>query len=229
MAYLLTDAARRIEEQGLQPDDYVDFSSPEGYRQELDYTDLARVLIEQGRADEALPLLDRLLSAAKSMGRQGDEIHFLVLKALAFQNIGDQNSAMNVISLALHQARPEGYVRIFIDEGAPMAALLTQAILQDIESEYSVELLAAFPEEMRDSVEAELELATIAQPLEEPLSERELEVLRLMATGLKYQEIAGKLVVSVNTIRHHTRNIYGKLDVNSRAQAVARAQVLGLL
>jgi LuxR family maltose regulon positive regulatory protein len=229
MAYLLTDAARRVEELGLQPEDEVDFSSPERYRREIDYTDLARVLIEQGRADEALPLLERLLSAARSMGRNGDEIRFLVLKALALQNIGDHKSAISVISLALHQARPEGNVRIFIDEGAPMAALLKHAILQDIESEYAIELMAAFPEEMRDSVEAELELVTIVQPLAEPLSERELEVLRLMATGLKYQEIAGKLVVSVNTVRHHTRNIYGKLDVNSRAQAIARAQDLGLL
>jgi LuxR family maltose regulon positive regulatory protein len=187
------------------------------------------VLIEQGRADEALPLLERLLSAARSMGRDGDEIRFLVLKAHAFHALSDQESAMSSLTLALHQARPEGYVRIFVDEGKPMAALLAHAILQDMESEYAIELMAAFPEDMRDSVEVELELATIAQPLVEPLSERELEVLRLMATGLKYKEIAGKLVVSMNTIRHHTRNIYGKLEVNSRGQAIARAQDLGLL
>ena len=83
--------------------------------------------------------------------------------------------------------------------------------------DYAGELLDAFPEEVRQAVGFDMEMSSIPQPLVEPLSERELEVLRLMATGLKYQEIAGKLVVSVNTVRHHTRNIYGKLDVNSRA------------
>jgi LuxR family maltose regulon positive regulatory protein len=90
-------------------------------------------------------------------------------------------------------------------------------------------LLSAFPEQVQQAVKFDVDLTTISQPLVEPLSEREIEVLRLMAVGFKYNEIAGKLVISVNTVRHHTRNIYGKLEVNNRAQAVARAQDLDLL
>ena len=110
-----------------------------------------------------------------------------------------------------------------------MATLLAQAVSQEIAPDYAGELLATFPEDVRQAVDFDVEQTSIAQPLVERLSERELEVLRLMADGLKYQEIAGKLVISLNTVRHHTRNIYGKLEVNSRAQAIARAHDLGLL
>jgi LuxR family maltose regulon positive regulatory protein len=116
-----------------------------------------------------------------------------------------------------------------VDEGEAMAALLAKAVSQEIVPDYSAELLAAFPDEVRHAIDFDPELLFTSQPLVEPLSERELEVLRLMADGLKYKEIADKLVISVNTVRHHTRNIYGKLDVNSRAQSVARARDLGLL
>jgi LuxR family maltose regulon positive regulatory protein len=229
MAHLLKDIAQRVESQGIQPDDEVDFSSPAGYRQESEYEDLARVLIALDRAGETLPLLERLLEAARSMGRHGDEIRYLILRTLAFHAQGDNISAMSSLNLALVQAKPEGYVRIFVDEGEPMAALLAKAVSQERDPNYAAELLAAFPDEVRHALDFDTELLFTPQPLVEPLSEREIEVLRLMADGLKYKEIADKLVISVNTVRHHTRNIYGKLDVNSRAQSVARARDLGLL
>jgi LuxR family maltose regulon positive regulatory protein len=229
MAHLLKDIAQRVESQGIQPDDEVDFSSPAGYRQESEYEDLARVLIALDRAGETLPLLERLLEAARSTGRHGDEIRYLILRTLAFHAQGDNNSAMSSLNLALVQAKPDGYVRIFVDEGEAMAALLAKAVSQEIVPDYAAELLAAFPDEVRHAIDFDPELLFTPQLLVEPLSERELEVLRLMADGLKYKEIADKLVISVNTVRHHTRNIYGKLDVNSRAQSVARARDLGLL
>jgi LuxR family maltose regulon positive regulatory protein len=229
MAHLLTDAAQTVASRGLKPDDEVDFSSPAGYVRESEYSDLTRALIALGCAGEALPLLERLLESARSMGRQGDAIRYLILRAMAFQALEDKVSALDSLSQALTLAKPEGYVRIFVDEGEPMATLLALAVSQEIEPDYAGELLGAFPKEVQQAVESDMELTTIPQPLVEPLSERELEVLRLMATGLKYQEIAENLVISVNTVRHHTRNIYGKLGVSSRAQAVARARDLNFL
>ena len=228
-AHLFTDTARRVETSGLNSDDVVDFSSPEGYARESEYSDLARALVALDRAGETLPLLERLLVAARSMGRHGDEIRYLILRALAFQVLEDKVSALDSLSQALALAKPEGYVRIFVDEGKPMATLLALAILQDIVPDYAGELLSDFPEKVQQAVSFDVEMSSALQPLVDPLSERELEVLHLMAIGLKYQEIAVELVISVNTVRHHTRNIYSKLDVNSRAQAVARAQDLGLL
>jgi LuxR family maltose regulon positive regulatory protein len=187
------------------------------------------VLIALDRADETLPLLERLLEAARSMGRHGDEIRYLILRTLAFQVLEDKVAALDSLSQALTLAKPEGYVRIFIDEGQPMATLLALAVSQGIEPDYAGELLSAFPAEMRRVVELNEESSTNTQQLFEPLSERELVVLHLMAAGLKYNDVADELVVSVNTVRHHTRNIYSKLGVNSRSQAVARAQDLGLL
>jgi LuxR family maltose regulon positive regulatory protein len=178
---------------------------------------------------EAVPLLDRLLEAAQSMGRQGDAIRYLVLQALALHTAGDMASALASLSQALTLAEPEGYVRIFVDEGEPMAALLAQAAAQDIAPDYASTLLAAFPEQVRQDVEFTVAAPAVSQPLIEPLSERELEVLRLMAAGLKQRQVAEELVISLNTVRHHARNIYGKLDVHSRAQAVAKAKDLSLL
>ena len=229
MVHLLTDTARRVETQGLRPNDEVDFSSPAGYARESEYSDLARVLIALGRAGEAIPMIERLLKAARLMERYGDEIRYQILRSLAYQALEDRVSALDSLSQALTLAKTEGYVRIFVDEGQPMATLLAQAVSQEIEPDYAGELLAAYPEEVRQAVDIKVEMSSIPQLLVEPLSEREKEVLSLMADGLKYKEIADKLMISVNTVRHHTRNIYGKLEVHNRSQAIARAQVLGLL
>jgi LuxR family maltose regulon positive regulatory protein len=238
MAHLLTDVAERIDAGGWRPGDDVDFGSPEDYAHESDYSDLARSLIALGRAGEAMPLLERLLEAARSMERQGDAIRYLGLQALAFHALGDISSARASLGQALPLAKPEGYVRIFVDEGAPMAELLRAFSdqLSAVSSHPSVvgreqsaarqvyvdKLLAAFGAPARDR-------AIPPSPIVEPLSARELEVLRLMTEGDKFAIIAERLFISLNTVRHHTRNIYGKLGAHSRAQAIARARELGLL
>jgi LuxR family maltose regulon positive regulatory protein len=227
--YLFRDVVRSVENLGLHSYDNVDFSSPLGYPREIDYADLARVLITQDRAGEALPLLERLLEAARLMGRHGDELRYLVLIALSHHSLGNMPSALDTLSQALTLAEPQGYVRIFVDEGTPMAELLGFAISQDISSDYAKELLTAFPEDVRRAVNFEVELNPVVQTLVEPLSDREINVLRLMAAGHKYKEVAEQLVISLNTVRHHIRNIYSKLNVNNRAQALARAKELELL
>jgi LuxR family maltose regulon positive regulatory protein len=229
MAHLLTDAGRRVEKRGLNANDEVDFSSPAGYPREFDYSELGYLLIAQDRAAEALPLLTRLLEAAITMERQGDEIRYLVMIALAQHALGNTQTALDSLGWALTLAEPQGYVRLFVDEGLPMAELLRFAISQNIAPDYASKLLAAFPENVLSAVPINKELSANAQILVEPLSEREIDVLRLMAGGYKYQEIAERLVVSINTVRHHNRNIFGKLNVNSRIQAIDRARELHLL
>jgi LuxR family maltose regulon positive regulatory protein len=229
MAHLLTDAYRRVEKLGVHANDEVDFTSPTDYPRELMYSDLACLLIALDRAAEALPLLTRLLEAAITMERYGDEIRYLVLMALAQHALGNTQTALDSLGQALTLAEPEGYVRLFVDEGQPMAELLLCAISQNVAPDYASKLLAAFPKNIHDAVQYDQDLAVYQQSLIEPLSEREIEVLRLMAEGYKYKEIAESLVVSINTVRHHTRNVYGKLDANNRTQAIGRAKELNLL
>jgi LuxR family maltose regulon positive regulatory protein len=229
MAHLLTDASWRVEKLGVRANDEVDFSSPAGYPREFDYSDLACLLIAEDRAAESLPLLTRLLEAAITMERHGDEIRYLVMIALAQHAVGNTQTALDSLGQALTLAEPQGYVRLFVDEGQPMAELLRFAISKNVAPEYASKLLAAFPENIYDAVQYDQDLTVYQQSLVEPLSEREIEVLCLMAEGCKYKEIAERLVVSINTVRHHTRNVYSKLDVNNRTQAIGRAKELNLL
>jgi LuxR family maltose regulon positive regulatory protein len=229
MAHLLTDVSRRIEQLGVHANDEVDFSSLAGYPHELIYSDLACLLIALDRAAEALPLLTRLLEAATTMERHGDEIRYLVLIALAHHALGNRQTALDSLSQALTLAEPQGYVRLFVDEGQPMEELLRIAFSQNISPDYASKLLAAFPNYALSAVPIDKELTVNTQVMIEPLSQREIEVLRLIAEGYKYKEIAERLVVSINTVRHHIRNVYGKLDVNNRTQAIARAKELNLL
>ena len=229
MTHLLAGESRQLEKQGVHANDEVDFSSPTGYPREQMYSDLACLLIALDRAAEALPLLARLLEAAIKMERHGDEIRYLVLIALAQHALGNTQSALESLGQALTLAEPEGYVRLFVDEGQPMAELLQFAISQNIAPGHASKLLAAFPDNVLSEVPIEKELEVSPQLLIEPLSERETEVLRLMAEGYKYQEIAEKLVISINTVRHHNRNIFGKLNVNNRTQATGKAKELNIL
>jgi LuxR family maltose regulon positive regulatory protein len=189
---------------------------------------LARILLAQERWGEAIGLLLRLLQAAEAGGRTSKMVEILGLQAMAAQAKGDKSLALAAIKNALTLAEPEGFVQTFVDEGPPMAHLLYEALSSGMAPEYVSRLLAAFP-----LAEPEPVAPTVAQPQEsgliEPLSERELEVLQLVAEGLTNQKIAARLFLSLNTVKGHTRNIYGKLNVHSRTQAVARSRQLGLL
>jgi LuxR family maltose regulon positive regulatory protein len=229
MAHLLTQVSRQVEKRGVKTRDDVNFCSVVDYPREYDYSELACLLIAQDRAAEALPLLTRLLEAATKMERYGDEIRYLVMMALAQHALGNTQAALDTLHLALSVAEPEGYVRLFVDEGQPMADLLEFAVTQNIAPGYAAKLLAAFPESVLRARATSQKPPVKTKLLPEPLSEREIEVLHLMAEGCKYQEIAEKLVVSINTVRHHTRNVYSKLNVNNRTQAISRAKDLKLL
>jgi LuxR family maltose regulon positive regulatory protein len=183
---------------------------------------LARILLAQDRWDEAIGLLSRLLEAAEAGERTSKAIEILGLQAMAAQAKGDTSLALAAIKDALTLAEPEGFSRTFVDEGPPMARLLCEAAARGIEPDYARHLLAAFPDAQPEPQPPQSELI-------EPLSERELEVLHLIAEGLTNSEIASRLFLSVNTVKAHTRNIYGKLGVHSRTQAVARATALGIL
>ncbi len=223
----LGEALGWVRERGLSVTDDL------SYLREFEHITLARVLLARYTAEraersiqEATRLLERLLRAAEEGQRTGSVIEILVLQALARQAQGDVPAALASLQRALTLAEPEGYVRIFVDEGPPMASLLSAfmkqgaAAKQGIAPSYVRRLLAAV-NKTKDST-------PVTQGLIEPLSERELDVLRLLGTDLGGPEIARELVVSLNTVRTHTKNIYAKLGVNNRRAAVRRARELDL-
>jgi LuxR family maltose regulon positive regulatory protein len=194
----------------------------------IEHIVLARILIAEERLDEATKLLQRLLGAAEAGERTTRAIEILMLQALATQAGGDTTRAMALLERALILAEPGGFIRAFVDEGPPMARLLYEAAARGIAPDYARRLLAAFP--VAESEQTDSSKAQASKPeLVEPLSERELEVLQLIAEGLTNPEIASRLFLALNTVKAHTRNIYGKLNVHSRTQAIARVQALGLL
>lgn len=222
----LGDALGWVREQRLSAEDEL------SYLRECEHITLARVLLAQQKSDRAgrftlaaMGLLDRLLKAAEEGGRTGSVIEILVLQALALQLQGDSHAALVPLERALSLAEPEGYVRIFVGEGQPMAALLEAAVQQGIAREYARRLLAAFG---KPEVRAAIKQGP-SEPLCEPLSERERDVLRLLRTDLSGPEISRALMVSLNTLRTHTKNIYDKLGVTNRRAAVRRSEELGLL
>jgi LuxR family maltose regulon positive regulatory protein len=205
-------------QRGLAVDDEL------SYLHEFEHLTLARALVARFRADRVTPtfmegtaLLERLLRAAQQGGRAGSVIDVSVVQALAQQAQGDLPAALATLRRALTLAEPEGYVRIFVDEGPAMAVLLRAVAKHGNGGSYVRRLLAAFEGG-----------APLHQELVDPLSVRELDVLRLLLTDLDGPDIARELVVSLNTVRTHTKNIYAKLGVNNRRAAVRRAGELGL-
>ncbi|MBW2623221.1 MAG: hypothetical protein JRD68_09975, partial [Deltaproteobacteria bacterium] len=229
----LEEATRWLHESGKSVDD--DFSNLTFRVLQYEYVSLARVLTAVGELDKAIYLFGRLLEAAEPSGRIGGIIEILVLRAIALQNQGKMDQALEDFRRALYLGNPEGFIRSFVAEGPPLPLLLA-TILEDsvkkrqkeqypISIEYLRTLLTAFEVSSKERKNGKIS----GQPLAEPLSERELEVLSLLESGLSNREIGEALYVAVNTVKTHIRNIYGKLSVRSRTQAVARAKSLGLL
>jgi LuxR family transcriptional regulator, maltose regulon positive regulatory protein len=214
----------------------LSIEDPLSYLREFEHITLARLLVVRYKGNhtdqsilDAIGLLERLLKAAEAGGRTGSAIEILILQALAQQLQGHSSSALIPLQQALMLAEPEGYARIFLDEGSSMEQLLREAATRKITPDYTRRLLKAFDEHQNESGESYPSTSPVSQPLIEPLSQRELEVLRLFNTELSGPEIARELVVALSTVRTHTKSIYSKLNVSSRQAAVKRATELGLI
>lgn len=219
------EAASWAHEHDLKAEDQLSFM------REFEHLVLARLLLAVGRLERSRDLLDRarsllggLLVAAEEGGRSGRVIEILVLQSLVSAATGDERAAARSLSRALTLAEPEGYVRVFLDEGAPMTALLQRLKRGDSAARYAGVLLAFGGDAVSPALTAHSALDSL-----EALTERESQVLRLLGTDLSGPEIARELRVSLNTVRTHVRNVYGKLGANGRRAAVSRAKELGLL
>jgi LuxR family maltose regulon positive regulatory protein len=229
----VAEAARWAEGRGLSVTDEP------SYPREGEYLVLTRVLLAQREPDRALGLLARLHDLAVTQGRIGSVIELQALQALALAAGGDQAAGLSALAEALALAAPEGYVRVFVDEGAPMARLLGRLAAAQrtgqvvphagVPPDYLDRLARAFqPGGPRAATRTTPRLAGVAG-LVEPLTTRELEVLQLLAAGRSNQQIADELVVVLDTVKKHVGHILDKLGAANRTQAVARARALGLL
>jgi LuxR family maltose regulon positive regulatory protein len=224
----LGEALGWVREQGLSVEDKL------SYLREFDHITLARLLLACYQRDRegssiagVVGLLERLLKAAEEGGRVGSVIEILILQAIAYHAQGDLHAALLPLQHALTLAEPEGYVRMFLDEGPSMMQLLREASAREIMPDYIGKLLAAFEEGQRKS-EGKPDLSP-AQLLIEPLSQRELEILHLIAQGLSNRQIGERLFLALDTVKGHNRIIFDKLQVHRRTEALARARELGLL
>ena len=188
----------------------------------------ARVHLAQGDTTAALAVLGLLREQVEAKSWQDERLKVLVLQAVAYDTCGDVDTAVRLLHDALVLAEPGGFIRLFVDEGLPMAHLLSEVVARGIAPQYTQRLLAAFsPGGPSQSIPGRVDGPQSARV--EPLSERELEVLQHIAEGLSNQEIASRLYLSLHTVKVHSRNIYGKLGVHNRMQAVAKARALGML
>jgi LuxR family maltose regulon positive regulatory protein len=215
--------------------------TPQFFVYAYEHLDIApiQMLLAQGRTSRdpalvrrALTLLGRLREKTERSDLTWLQIKTLALQALAYEFLGETAPALAALEQAVALAEPEGYVRVFVDEGRPMAALLRQSHAHGMLPHFMATLLAAFDGQGRGSTAQ----PTVRAPsradgstVAEPLTERERDVLRLLAAGRSNPEIARTLYVEVNTVKTHVKSLYGKLGVHSRVQATQRAQELGLL
>ena len=226
-------AARWAQQPGLTVQDQP------SYPREREHLVLARVLLAQQAPQRALELLEPWTALAAAQGRTESAIELLALQALAHADRGDEPAALTTLAEALQLAAPEGYLRVFVDEGHPMAALFRQllggrhperqAAVGAVPRDYLARLAAAFEQAGAPVFPAAKRGAVMVPGLVEALSARELEVLALLATGKPNRAIAEELVVTLDTVKRHVTNLFNKLGVANRTQAVARARELGLL
>ncbi len=188
----------------------------------------ARVHLAQGDTSAALAVLESWRGQMEAKGLQDERLKVMALQAVALQAHGEEDQAVQVLCDALALAVPGGFIRLFVDEGPPMAHLLSAAAASGMMPDYIGKLLAALEADAHKSEDTS-SLPPPAQPLIEPLSPRELEILHLMAQGLSNQEMCEQLFLALSTVKGHNRTIFGKLQVQRRTEAVARARELGLL
>jgi LuxR family transcriptional regulator, maltose regulon positive regulatory protein len=229
----LRAAERWAQERGLSVEDEFVYS----LESELEYATLGRLLIAQSKPEEASKLLQRLLEAAEAGGRGRTVIEALVLKALALRKQNHERGALATLRRALTLAEPEGFVRVFLDEGAPMLDLLRRVlkaqrveppdIACDVPLEYVGKLLAALGAPV--TAPTKVHIRGPAELVLDPITEREMEVLKLLGSELSNREIAARMFVSLATVKTHIKHLYRKLGVTARHQAVARAKELRLL
>src|ERR671913_929900 len=228
----VADAARWVQARGLDVED------PPSYPREREYLLLARLLVAEGDPERALELLERLRAEAAAQGRTGSVIEVRTLQVLALDASGNRAGALDALAEALALGAPEGYLRVFVDEGPPMAALIRQLLLGRRPArpravaaphEYLARVVEAFAQ-AGQPVRPPLSRGGVVVPgMVEPLTARELEVLRLLAAGTPNRAIAEQLVVTLDTVKSHVTHIFDKLGVTNRTQAVSRARELGLL
>jgi LuxR family maltose regulon positive regulatory protein len=228
----LVAARRWVQDRGLGPDDEV------SYPREPEYLLLARLLLADGQPERAVALLERLHVTADRQGRAGNRLEIDALLSVTLDAVGDDARALAILSGALALAQPEGYVRIFVDEGAAMRALLVRLVgahradeawAHRVPLEYLGQLLRTFEPE-HGTAEAPASRRGLSRPgLIEALSGRELEVLQLLAAGKSNQDIGVELSVALDTVKKHVSHILAKLGATNRTEATARARVLGLL
>jgi LuxR family maltose regulon positive regulatory protein len=187
----------------------------------------ARVLLSQGDTSTALAILETFQQQMETKGWADECLNAMILQAVALRALGEKDKAVQLLGDALALAQPGGFIRIFVDEGAPMVQLLSEAAAHGIMPDYCSKLLTVFKAEEQKSEGKSYQPTAI--PLGEPLSQRELEILQLIAQGLSNREISERLFLALDTVKGHNRLIFDKLLVQRRTEAVARARELGLL